>query len=478
MTDAPHLKSTDTPPRRRVLEDEEDIIRRLSAEAKLRIYEEIKELLDAKAARDAQRPSPTTHASAAGRQPPLPPAVSRPPVGRTIRTEILMDPPVQGAPRRREVHPRPGQDSSSEIIVFSEGGSYQLDPGSSDLDSALDPSRVSASPRNRGDDRPVKSDRKPARSAAPPAHPAPATGDEHAPSKRFTLLTGLTENQVKLLRDAGSRQKYEEGETIFSPGDAAQGVPIILRGRVEVSTHIGGLDHVSVRRSGEWFGELEPIIAAAHRRSAAKAVRATSLFEIPGSPLELFRWLPDRKAAMRLLRNAICLMGRHLREMAEETAKAPTGSREPLADSNPSANWEAARALLPPGLVDRVEACRSFQELRLLDGQHLYREGDGPDGMYFVQSGTLDIFRRSGRRQRKLSTLEGPMIIGDVSFFSHHDRSVSVRAFGPVRLMKFSGERFDRVKQRDAEETLDLLLLCAEFAAGLQRVRQGPAPRA
>lgn len=473
MTDLPGLKSTDTPPRRRILEDEEDIIRRLSAEAKLRIYEEVKELLDAKAARDAQRASPTTHAS----------APARPPAGRSIKSEIRMDPgppppPASRSPKARTPKPPAPGDSSGEIIVFSEGGSYQLDDGASELDSALDPSRAPAASARLGGERRGRPARKAPPSAAAPAAPAPAAADAHAASERFTLLTGLTENQVKLLRDAGSRQKYEEGETIFSPGDPAQGVPIILRGRVEVATQIGAASFVSTRRSGEWFGELEPIVAAAHRRSLARAVRPTSLFEIPGSPLELFRWLPDRKAAMRLLRNAICLMGRHLREMAEASAKSPSGSRDALADSHPSAAWEAALALLPPGLVDRLRACRSFEEMRLLDGQHLYREGDEPDGMYFVQAGTLDIFRRSGRRQRKLSTLEGPMLIGDVSFFSHHNRSVSVRAFGPVRLLKFSGERFARVRQRDAEETLDLLLLAAEFAAGLQRARQGPAPRA
>jgi CRP-like cAMP-binding protein len=459
MTDLSQLKSTDTPPRRRTVEDEEDIVRRLSAEAKLRIYEEVKELLDAKAARDAQRGSPTTHASVA----------ARPPLGAQLDPNLVSGPRKPAASRPKSV-----EDSSGDLIVFSEGGSYRLGGGNSGTDSSLDSSRTPAAPARRGGERRPKPEAKPAKAAAPPA----LTGAEDAPSKRFTLLTGLSEAQVKLLRDAGSRQKYEEGETIFSPGDPVQGVPIVLRGRVEIATDLEGREHVSTRRSGEWFGELEPIVASVRRRSRAKALRATSLFEIPGNPLELFRWLTDRKAAMRLLRNSICMMGRHLREMAEESAKLPSRSKAAAADSNPSAGWEAARALLPSGLLERIESCRSFEELRLLDGQHLYREGDGPDGMYFIQAGTLDVFRRSGRRQRKLSTLEGPAVIGDVSFFSHHDRSVSVRAFGPVRLLKFSGERFDRVKQRDPEETLDLLLLCAEFAAALQRVRLGPTARA
>ncbi len=458
MTDAQLTSSGETPSHRRIPEDEDDIIRRLSAEAKLQIYEEVKELLDAKAARDAQRISPTTHARPA-------PDSQLPPVVKGRR------PPDSGL----KVAPKvPVGDSSSGMILISEDGSYDLKMGRSEPDSAMDPSPVAKHSNRRSDPQPRISEVSIEDSAEKPRARAPgASDDAKSPAKRFTLLTGLSREQVRLLRSSGSKQKFEQGEKIFSSGDAASGVYIILRGRVEVVVEVGGLEHASVRRSGEWFGELELMNSSAHRHATATAVRPTSLFEISGNPLELFRWLSDRKASMRLLRNALCLMGRHLREMAEESAREPSREKDELKDSSPTANWEEATALLPQGLLPRIEKCRSFSEGRLLDGQHLYREGETPGGFYFVQTGTLDVFRKSGKRQRKLSTLEGPMIIGDVSFFSHHERSVSVRAFGPVRYLKFSGERFERVKKRDTEETLDLLLLAGELAAGLQRVRQG-----
>lgn len=468
MTTPPRFPSTDTPPKRRILEDEEDIIRRLSAEAKLRIYEEVKELLDAKAARDARRSSASSHA-------PPTPASTPESVSESLRLKVGAE-----LEKSREGI-RPKDPESSDLIILSEDGSYQLNDRGADPDSALD-SPASAPPRGRG------GPSKPSPASSPQGRkprdgerkrdslisdiPVAGSGAKN-PAKRFTLLTGLSEDQVKLLRNAGTRQKFENGETVFSSGEKAEGVYIILRGRVEVEMETGGVEHISKRRSGEWFGELEMMTSAAHRRATAIAVRPTSLFEISGNPLDLFRWLSDRKAAMRLLRNSICLMGRHLREMGEESAKQPSKEQNRVHDSSPSATWKEACTLLPQGLWERIEGCRSFQEARLLDGQHLYREGDAPGGFYFVQAGTLDVFRKSGKRQRKLSTLEGPMVIGDVSFFSHHERSVSVRAFGPVQYLKFSGDRFERVKKRDTEETLDLLLLCAELAAGLQRIRQG-----
>lgn len=469
MTDISRLPPSDTPPRRRVVEDEEDIIRRLSAEAKLRIYEEVKELLDAKAAHDARRSSISPDALEVPASTPTP---ARPAMKAGLDA---------GQPREPDRESKPDRAESSDLIILSEEGSYQLNDRGANPDSALDsPSpaprrgkagRQEASPPAKdGDGKAQQGHRE--RDSLISDIPVAGSGG-NSPAKRFTLLTGLSEDQVKLLRNSGTKQKFENGETIFSSGDKAGGVYIILRGRVEVEMETGGLEHISRRRSGEWFGELEMMTSAAHRRATATAVRPTSLFEIPGNPLDLFRWLSDRKAAMRLLRNSICLMGRHLREMGEESAKQPSKEHHQLHDSSPTANWEEARTLLPHGLWERIEKCRSFQEARLLDGQHLYREGDMPGGFYFIQAGTLDVFRKSGKRQRKLSTLEGPMIIGDVSFFSHHERSVSVRAFGPVRYLKFSGERFNRVKKRDTEETLDLLLLCAEFAAGLQRIRQG-----
>lgn len=462
MTEFGSPNPSDTSKRRRLREDEEEIIRRLSAEAKLRIYEEVKDLLDAKAARDALRSRPTTRSSVA----PIPggEAAARPQA------------------ERRGPRPSPSaQDSSDDVLVFSEGGSYSVKGGTTDLDSALDPSRLAPPPRaagRRGESPAPKarSRKAPAPSAPivkePAAEPAAESAAKPA-DRRFTLLTGLTPEQVRLLRNAGSRQKFEEGETIYSPGDKAEGAFIILRGRVEITPEEGIDAPVSTRRSGEWFGELEVLTSLGTRHATAHAARPTSLFEISGNPLELFRWISDRKAAMRLLRNSICLMSRHLREIAEADEGIRPLPLDESAAGGPASDWEKSLRLLPPGLLARAEASPSFTEARLLDGQTLYREGDAPDGLYFIQGGTLDVFRRGSRsKERKLASLQGPLIIGDVSFFSHQNRSVTLRAFGPVRLLRFSGDRFDRVRKRNAEETLDLLMLCAELAAGFMLVRQ------
>jgi CRP-like cAMP-binding protein len=456
MTDLPMPKSSAAAPGRRA-DDEEEIIRRLSAEAKLRIYEEVKDLLDAKAARDARRAAPTPRSGASPAAEPAP------------------------APSRREIRPpqpaaqRSGKSADADdVLVFNEEESFDLKSVAGGARAALDSSALE--PKGRSGQRGADSGRDgkskaSAASMAAEARPVPSAG-----SRRFTLLTGLDQDQVRMLKACGSRQKFEEGEPIFSPGDPVQGVCIILRGRVEIAGEFGDEREPVVRRTSEWFGELEAMTLGARRLATARAVKPTSLFDLPGNPIELFRWLSDRKAAMRLLRNAICLMGRNLRELGE----AESSSRsEDLEAPPPSGIWEAGEAAVPPGLMDRVKKCRSFSRMRLLDGQYLYREGDDPEGFYFVQSGTLDITRQSNRGQsRKLTTLRGPLIIGDVSFFSHQQRSVSLRAFGPVELLKFSGERFDRVRKRDAEEALDLLVLCADFAAGMLRVRQhAAAPR-
>lgn len=457
--------SSDLPSRReQVSEGEDDLIRRLSADAKLRIYEEVKELLDAKAARDAMRSPPTTHATglAAGLSP-------------ALKTQVDSD------ELRRLRDRRGGSDASDDLVRFTESGSYDVPPGSEDPASRVhrpESSRAGGSSRRRS-----KESAEPAPSAQrarkPEAsEPLSAYVSAAKPSKRFTLLTGLTQEQVKLLRSAGTRQKFEEGESIYSKGDKSDGVNVILRGRVELRAGDKAVN--SPRRSGEWFGELEMMNSMAHRRLSAVAVKPTSLFEIPGNPLELFRWLSDRKAATRLLRNAICLMGRHLRELAENPPAAlatPATNGSAGFNGRSALDWEEIKALLPAGLLGRVESCRSFSESRLLDGQHLYREGDSPDGFYFIQSGTLDIYKRASGRSKKLATLTGPMIFGDVSFFSHQDRSVGVKAFGPVQLLRFSGDRFERVRRRDAEEMLDLLLLAAELAGGFLAARQ-PGGRA
>jgi CRP/FNR family transcriptional regulator len=81
------------------------------------------------------------------------------------------------------------------------------------------------------------------------------------------------EHRNALLADA-KRTSVVRGDLVYTPGDAADSVYVVDRGRIKiVRTNAGGMESiVGIRNPGDIFGELSWMIAGARRTTSAIAL--------------------------------------------------------------------------------------------------------------------------------------------------------------------------------------------------------------
>ncbi len=102
-----------------------------------------------------------------------------------------------------------------------------------------------------------------------------------------------------------------------------------------------------------------------------------------------------------------------------------------------------------------------LEQLDLVRGDYLFRQGDPSRGLYFLESGCVSVVAELGKgailRRR---TYTGGTILGEMGFFSGEPRSASVIADEASRLHYLSKEAFEKI-ERDAP------LLSSHFNKGI-----------
>ncbi len=69
------------------------------------------------------------------------------------------------------------------------------------------------------------------------------------------------------------------------------------------------------------------------------------------------------------------------------------------------------------------------------DGEIIVREGDKGDCLYVIQEGKVEVYRDRDGQEVPLAILGESEFFGEVPLFERQDRSASVRAKGPVRVL-------------------------------------------
>jgi len=84
------------------------------------------------------------------------------------------------------------------------------------------------------------------------------------------LLSGLSEDERRLIIAKMSRRSFKKGETLFHEGDPGDSLHLLLKGRVavRVSTPNGDVATLSVQGPGSSFGE-QALVSAESRRTAS-----------------------------------------------------------------------------------------------------------------------------------------------------------------------------------------------------------------
>lgn len=96
---------------------------------------------------------------------------------------------------------------------------------------------------------------------------------------------------------------------------------------------------------------------------------------------------------------------------------------------------------LASGLMDYLEP------RNLPEGQHVFRQGETSDGLYFLESGrvTVVVHLPNGKTLRRRTYTSGA-ILGEMGFYSKEPRSATVVAEQPSRLHYLSTEAFRRIE--------------------------------
>lgn len=68
------------------------------------------------------------------------------------------------------------------------------------------------------------------------------------------------------------------------------------------------------------------------------------------------------------------------------------------------------------------------ESITLKPGEYLLYEGEESSEMYYLQSGTLAVFKRKGDKEHQIGTIISGELVGEMSFLDKHPRSASVKA--------------------------------------------------
>lgn len=277
------------------------------------------------------------------------------------------------------------------------------------------------------------------------------------------LFTGYLIADHAMKRSLCHRE-VAEGEVVFNEGDPASGLFIVLEGGVEIvkGAKSGEVRLAEVGPNGV-FGEIGLLAEGATRSATARATKPSVLIEVANNPVQMLREMGQTDAAIKLMKQVICALAEWLR-----SGRASGGdTAAPVVESG--RDEEAAqliKAHLPKAFYQW-----NAKRIPLPAGTYLCRQGDRPDGFYFLHAGTLEILKRDSpdEEEKVVGEIKAPAVAGEVGYFANERRLASLRAKDEASYSPFSDWDFEGLKEKDAEKALDVLMAAARSVVALIR---------
>ncbi len=278
------------------------------------------------------------------------------------------------------------------------------------------------------------------------------------------FLKGLSSSQRSLIRHSAAYRDYTPGTLIFNEGDPAYGLYLIVTGSVEIfKSSRDGETQLAVLSSGETFGEMGLFTSNHMRTAGARTSAESTLYELPANPVEMLKRVGDTEAAFKLVQNLICILANRLRAKDSASARVDSSYR-PIAtyEMDTSNALETIEKSLPSGFFRRYMVARTYKP-----GDDICREGDKPEGFWFVHEGCLEVVQGAAGSEVVLNRLVIPTIVGEVGFFTGEKRSATLRVAEPVKATYFSASDFEKLKREDPEEAFRVLFAAAQLTVAL-----------
>ncbi|MBI1784964.1 cyclic nucleotide-binding domain-containing protein, partial [Candidatus Sumerlaeota bacterium] len=206
------------------------------------------------------------------------------------------------------------------------------------------------------------------------------------------LFDGLSSDQIQRLQACAAHMTFEPGSRIFREGDDAMGLFAIISGEVEVTRKTPTAEAVlSYLHDGDTLGELGLIHYEGKRTATATAVARTHIFAIPGNPIRLFEQLKDWGAVLALIKNLVGVIGERMRNKDHNGEIPPAWVGAATVDPEFQRAIRKIKELLPQNPANPFMNDKTF-----VPGSFLFKEGERPDGFYFIHNGTVQVLKLEG----------------------------------------------------------------------------------
>lgn len=108
--------------------------------------------------------------------------------------------------------------------------------------------------------------------------------------------------------------------------------------------------------------------------------------------------------------------------------------------------------------------------VRFEDGEALCVEGDAADGVYIIDTGTVEVSLAAAGGVSRIALLGRYEVVGEIAVILNQPRTATVRAIGPVDALKIDSDVFVRLITGHPDAALSVLrTLCERLARMIQR---------
>jgi ABC-type bacteriocin/lantibiotic exporter with double-glycine peptidase domain/CRP-like cAMP-binding protein len=234
------------------------------------------------------------------------------------------------------------------------------------------------------------------------------------------LLEGLPNQIRELVERCFVRVELEFGEAVVRQGDPPDAYYVIVAGSARVVTENEDGQEVSlnVLGPGDAFGEAA-LLEGTPRTATVRASHPLTVLRLDRG---VFQALIDTYPSVG---EAFSLNARTRRV-------------------NDFLRLHSAFSVLDRD--ETIKLIEVLEELELADGEAAVAQGEQADALYLIQEGRLGVFiELPGEDPRRVRTLHAGEFFGELALVRGSERTATVRAEGPAKLLRLSAEHFQRL---------------------------------
>lgn len=99
------------------------------------------------------------------------------------------------------------------------------------------------------------------------------------------------------------------------------------------------------------------------------------------------------------------------------------------------------------------------------EGEALVHEGEPADCAFLIDEGTVDIFVKTVDAEVKVGSLGAHELFGEMAIFRKEPRSATIRATGPLKVLRIDGDMFVQVVTENPDTALAVMQILSEKIA-------------